>query len=157
MPGTGSFGRILDPEEGSSAVCLSRSRAPRPARVPTHQECAIRNQDSLRVREPRNSGHTGNVGTNGAPRPAVGFGGVESRESYGSEGGFFGSFPGLSDTFPAGRSGRLSSRKCMKRHGRVPRSHEGHLQSGAYCRFAPKAPTIPDCSKMPAASAWPGP
>ena len=29
--------------------------------------------------------------------------------------------------------------------------------AGAYCRFAPKAPTMSDCSKMPAASAWSGP
>ena len=28
---------------------------------------------------------------------------------------------------------------------------------GVYCRFAPNALTMPDCSKMPAASAWPGP
>ena len=28
---------------------------------------------------------------------------------------------------------------------------------GIYCRLAPKAPTMSDCSKMPDASAWPGP
>ena len=33
----------------------------------------------------------------------------------------------------------------------------GFLKSGAYCRVAPNAPTMFECSKMPAASAWPGP
>ena len=33
----------------------------------------------------------------------------------------------------------------------------GGAAGGAYCRFAPKVPAMPDCSKTPAASAWPGP
>ena len=60
-------------------------------------------------------------------------------------------------TTRAGRSGRVSSRRCMKGHGRVPGGVEGLFRSDAYCRFAPKAPTISDCSKMPPASAWSGP
>ena len=37
------------------------------------------------------------------------------------------------------------------------RSRKGITSTGCYCRFAPKAPTMSDCSKMPPASAWPGP
>ena len=53
-------------------------------------------------------------------------------------------------------------RRCIPPIRREPPYHliaalGAFLRSGAYCRVEPKAPTMSDCSKMPAASAWPGP